>query len=82
MGWRVVWTAPAARDLRRLDRDVARRVREGVLCLASTGQGDVRQLRGQGQAWRLGRGDWRVAFAYDVGEGTITALSVRHRCEA
>lgn len=45
MSWEIVRSAPAVRNMRRLDREVARRVRDTLIRLAETGQGDVTRLR-------------------------------------
>ena len=45
MKWTIRWTESAEHDLRRLDRNVARRIRQAVLRLAETGQGDVVSLK-------------------------------------
>ena len=59
--------APAARkDLNRLDRQVAGRILQAVQRYATTGQGDVRRLRGSEGELRLRVGDWRVRFADHV----------------
>lgn len=58
----VIWSAAAQRDLRRLDRQVAERVRAAVQRYAATGQGNVKQLQGTTARYRLRVGDWRVRF--------------------
>jgi len=45
MTWKLVWTRPALRDMRRLDPAMARRVREAVIEPADGGRGDVAKLR-------------------------------------
>jgi mRNA interferase RelE/StbE len=62
----VVWSRPAAHDLRRLAPDVAEPVRRAIDRFAATGHGDVRPLVGPEDRWRLRVGDWRVIFSYDV----------------
>jgi len=81
--WEVVWTAPAVHDMRRLDRQVAARVRAAVLQLGELDTGDVRRLRGVVPAeWRLRVGDWRVRFHYDYDARTIHVLRVLPRGRA
>ena len=81
--WHVDWSGPAVRDLRRLDRQTAGRVRDAVLRLATTGQGDVRRLHGVNPPeWRLRVGEWRVRFAYDAAAHTIQVLRVLPRGRA
>lgn len=59
---RLVITAAAERDLRRLDPRVGRRVVEALNRLAETGTGDVKRLSGRERLLRLRVGDWRVIF--------------------
>jgi mRNA interferase RelE/StbE len=80
--WERVWSPPALRDLRRLDRTVATRVLEALRILAEERRGDVRRLQGQEARWRLRVGDWRVIFTYDADAHAIVILSVKPRGEA
>jgi len=60
---RVSWTSPAQRDLRRLDRELQRRIVDSVDRFAETGHGDVVRLQDVLPAeHRLRVGDWRVRF--------------------
>ncbi len=79
MPWPVVWTRSALRDMQRLDRSVAARVREAIERFASSGHGDVKKLRGDGGRWRLRVGDWRVTFRYESDVQAITVLGVGPR---
>ena len=78
----VIWSRPAAHDLRRLAPDVAERVRRAVDRFAATGQGDVRPLVGPEDRWRLRVGDWRVIFSYDVDTGELLISRVLPRDRA
>lgn len=82
MTWRLVWTDPAANDMRRLDQQVARRIRAALLRLAETGHGDVKKLSGEGEELRLRVGDWRVRFVFHHEIGAVEVLRVSHRREA
>ena len=53
MSWDLQYTGRALRDLRRLDRIVARRVTTAVRRYADTEQGDVLKLHGLEDQWRL-----------------------------
>ena len=79
---RIVWTEPALRDLRRLDRQMAERVRAAVRRYAETQHGDVRKLEGAGDRYRLRVGDYRVIFRPEEGRIIIVVLHVRHRRDA
>jgi mRNA interferase RelE/StbE len=75
----VVWTAPALRDLRRLDRQSAERVRAVVRRYADTQHGDVRKLEGVAGHYRLRVGVYRVIFRPEDGHLIIVVLHVGHR---
>ena len=83
MRWTVVWSRPALRDLRRLDRAVEERVRAAVRRLAETEQGDIRRLQGEvPPQWRLRVGDWRVRFRFDDKTNRIVVQRVLPRGRA
>ncbi len=82
MSWEVVWADRAREDLRRLDRQMAKRIVTAVLRLADAGQGDVKKLTGEGDELRLRVGDWRVRFQFLHGTGTMEVLRVLHRSRA
>jgi len=76
---KIEWTEPAARDLEKLDRQVARRILKRLTWL-SKNLGSVipeplaGELRG---AFKLRIGDWRVV--YTVEGKTIVIQFVGHR---
>ena len=78
----VEWTPAAARDLRRLGRATAQRVRQTVIEFAETGHGDIAKLQGREPEWRLRVGDWRIRFTFTDGGQTLRILRVLHRREA
>lgn len=83
MSWTVLWSRPALRDLRRLDRQTADRVRAAVDRYRATEQGDVRRLHGVPRpTWRLRLGDVRVLFVFDAGLQTLTVHRVAPRGRA
>ncbi len=82
MSWDVSWDEPAVRDLRRLDRQTAERVRAAVRRLAATGQGDLKHLTGHGGELRLRVGDWRVRLVFHRAAHTIEILRVLPRGRA
>lgn len=79
---RVVIMPSAERDLRGLDKVVARRVAEKLRTIEAEGRvvGDVKRLTGQPPRFRLRVGDYRVLF--EVAEDTIKVWRVVHRREA
>jgi mRNA-degrading endonuclease RelE of RelBE toxin-antitoxin system len=80
MARRIEWTDAARADLRRIERDTAMRILEGLARFLFTEQGDVRFLKDSDpKEYRLRVGDYRIRF-HDLGE-TLQILSVRHRRE-
>jgi mRNA interferase RelE/StbE len=72
--------SPSARaDLRRLDRDIARRILRAIDRYAVTGHGLVVRLQDSAGERRLRVGDWRVRFT--EGPALIEVLRIRHRGE-
>ena len=70
----------AERDMRKLSRQMRRRVTEKLERLADGLTGDVKRLREFTPAYRLRVGDWRVLF--DVEGDTIMVHHVSHRSQA
>jgi len=68
--------------MRRLDREVTRRIRAAVLRLVETEHGDVKRLHGYEREWRLRVGQWRVRFTCDPEAGKVMILRVLPRSEA
>ena len=83
MTWTLVRTRPALRDLKKLDRASARRIREALIGLADTGHGDVAKLRDTGPPeWRPRVGYRRVFFRFQGDLREIHVLRARQRDEA
>ena len=69
--------------MKKLDRRLARRIREGVVGLTETGSGDIAKLKGTSPPeWRLRVGDHRVFFQFKGDAREIRILRVRRRDEA
>ena len=68
--------------MRRLDHDVAARVRDAVLRLAELDLGDVRTRQGREGEWRLRVGQYRVLFGRDQASRQIVILRVLPRGRA
>ena len=78
---RIVWTGPAAADVRRLDRPTALRILSALHRFAESGTGDVKRLAGKREELRLRIGDYRLFFVYTA----AAALEIRrvlHRKDA
>jgi len=81
-GWRVEFTARAARDLKRLDPPVRQRVYDALERLTSAEPaGDVTRLKGRDE-WRLRVGDWRALFQRAPDIRTLFVLRVLPRGRA
>lgn len=79
---KVVWTRPATKDLKLMDREKALLVKEAINRFAVFGQGDVRKLKGFKNEFRLRVGDSRVRFILDAQKHTIVVLRVLPRNKA
>ena len=79
--YRIEWLDEAKADIRRLDRETAMRIFDGILHYTRTGGGDVIALHNElAGRLRLRVGDYRVLFA--LGESSMRIAAVRHRREA
>jgi mRNA interferase RelE/StbE len=79
---RVAYKAQADRDLARLGRALADRIMAAIDRYAETGHGDVKELQGRTDQWRLRVGDWRVIFTLDHGNLLVIVLRVVPRGNA
>lgn len=77
---RVVFSARARRDLRRVDASARTRIVAGIDQYAERGVGDVKRVQTRTDL-RLRIGDWRVFFRR-VDEGAIEIDAILHRREA
>jgi mRNA interferase RelE/StbE len=82
MSWKLAWTRPALKDMKRLDKGTARRIREELLHLAATGHGDVKRMKGERDKWRLRVGGWRAIVTYRHATLILLVLRVRRRDKA
>ncbi|TLZ52079.1 MAG: type II toxin-antitoxin system RelE/ParE family toxin [Methanobacteriota archaeon] len=74
MPFQIIWSDSAARQLRKLDRTVARRIFEKVGDLASDPHRFVRKLVNS-PYYRLRVGDYRVIL--DIDEGVLRVLVLK-----
>jgi mRNA interferase RelE/StbE len=77
---RIVWTALAKTDVRRLDKPTAMRILAALHRFADSGEGDVKALQGM-EELRLRIGDYRLIFVNEPAD-TIEIRRVLHRREA
>jgi len=83
VSYEIEWAGPALRELRKLDRQTARRVLRVVTGLAADPRpAGVRALSGQpAGTMRLRVGEFRVVYVIDDGEIRILVVRVAHRRE-
>ena len=78
---KISWSEHARADVRRIDRKGAMKIFTAIQRFAETGEGDVKELKGESGELRLRVGDYRVRFTNEADE-TIRIHAVRHRREA
>jgi mRNA interferase RelE/StbE len=76
----VEWTLRARGELHALDRQIAQRLYKSLQRYAATGVGDVKQLQGMINRYRLRVGHWRIVFSLEEG-AVLRVLRVAHRSE-
>ncbi|MGF1646104.1 MAG: type II toxin-antitoxin system RelE/ParE family toxin [Kineosporiaceae bacterium] len=78
--FRVRYDPRVAKDLRKLDRTVARRIAAAVDELASQPRpAGVRRLTGATDLWRIRVGDYRVVYTVRDAELLVLVVRVAHR---
>ena len=70
----------ALKDLRKLDKQISKRIVDKIEALADDLNGDVKKLTDHSPQYRLRIGDFRVLF--DIDQGTILIQRVMNRREA
>jgi len=81
---RIIILPPAQRDFRKLDRDIAGRVRQAILQLADDPRppGTLVLREWAFRAWRIRVGDWRVIYTIDDTAASVTIIRILHRSKA
>ncbi|MCW3009856.1 MAG: hypothetical protein JWO90_260 [Solirubrobacterales bacterium] len=75
-GYAVGFTTQAARDLKRLDPPVRRRVLAALdLLVGDVPRGDVRALSGRPGQFRLRVADWRVLYRLEANTGSFPSFA-------
>jgi mRNA-degrading endonuclease RelE of RelBE toxin-antitoxin system len=83
MTWKLVWSRPALKDMKRIGQQEARRIREKLVQFAETGHGDVKKLTDvDPPEWRQRVGDWRVFLKPEMKLKELHVVRVRKRGEA
>jgi len=76
-----VWEPAARADLRRIDRETARRILLAITEFGKSGHGDVKRLTDQEGLYRLRVGKWRLFFDLDTPD-TVRIHGIDNRGEA
>lgn len=78
--YRVEFTTAAAREVRKLDPPLRRRVLAGIAELERDPRPHgVRKLAGHDNAWRVRIGDYRVLYEVSDAQIVVTVVRVAHR---
>ncbi|WP_259176967.1 type II toxin-antitoxin system RelE/ParE family toxin [Mycetocola sp. BIGb0189] len=84
VGWEIELSQRAERSLRKLDRQVARRIRDALVRLAAAQEpwDACKALSGPLTGfWRYRVGDYRIVLDFDRGRFVIIALDLGHRSD-
>ena len=81
-GWSYAITAPAGREMRRLQPIVQDRILAALDRLAEAGTGDVQKLADREGEWRLRVGAYRVIFERNPSQRLLVVLYVLPRSRA
>lgn len=80
--YRVEFTTAAAKDLKKLDPGVRRRILSGIADLARDPRPrGYKKLVGETNAWRIRIGDYRVLYEVIDDVLVVTVVRVAHRRE-
>lgn len=78
--YRVEFTTAAAKEIRKLDPQIRRRILAGVAELGRQPRPQgVRKLSGYDNAWRVRIGDYRVLYEVIDDQVLVTVVRVAHR---
>ncbi|MFT4260457.1 type II toxin-antitoxin system RelE family toxin [Microbacterium sp.] len=78
--YQVEFTAAAAKEVRKLDAQIRRRILAGIAELEREPRPHgVRKLAGYENAWRLRVGDYRVLYEISDEKVLVTVVRVAHR---
>jgi len=76
-----LWEPAARADLRKLDRETARRILLTLTRYGDTGEGDLKLLTDRAGSYRLRVGQWRVFFDLDT-TGAVRVHGIDNRGQA
>ena len=80
--YRVEFTTAAAKELRRLDPGIRRRILSGIAELEQDPRpAGCKKLAGESTAWRIRAGDYRILYEVVDNLLVVTVVRVAHRRE-
>ncbi len=79
--YRVEFTTAAAKELRRLDPGIRRRILSGIAELEQDPPAGCKKLVGESTAWRIRVGDYRILYEVVDNILVVTVVRVAHRRE-
>jgi mRNA interferase RelE/StbE len=78
--YRVVILPSARRDMRRLDRDVLRRMTTAIRALEEDPRpSGCKKIQGQADTWRIRVGNYRVVYEIVDEQLLVSVVHARHR---
>ena len=78
MIWDVKWSGKSVKQLKKLDKTVARRIRDGVLGITDSPFQSVRRLT-DSPFYRMRIGDYRIILDLQQGKLIIFVVELDHR---
>lgn len=79
-GWTVEFTAAAAKEIRKLEPEIRRRILTALSGLEEDPRpAGARKLSGYADSWRVRVGDYRALYEVDGGLVVVTVFRVAHR---
>ena len=79
---KVIYTAPAQRELLKLEKSISQRIHKKISLLSNNPQPpDSQKLEGE-KLYRIRIGDYRVVYFVDKENKKVKITRVRHRKEA
>jgi mRNA interferase RelE/StbE len=80
--YKVLITAHAERELKRLDRSIKNRILPAALALAENPRpSGCLKVKVEARLWRIRVGDWRVGYEIYDDSRTVRIVTIGHRSE-
>lgn len=79
-GYKIFLSAAAMKELKRLDPQLQRRIRDAIRKLeVFPPQADIGKVKSRKGVFRLRVGDWRVFFRYNMSQREVEVIAIRPR---